>query len=174
MVTSLKGLNVGGATHERRLRVGRGGKKKKKSLVEVEPKPSAAVPCHIFAEHDSRTIRCGNDLGFSLSKYKQGGAVCFTRTWISESRVWPVVSGHGGRPVRVGYGADRSPPTAGANGTTNRNPKDKLQPDGIFSHVVAFIALIISRCCRHGLWRFVSSFLGFYSGCFLFMVWILP
>lgn len=63
-VTSLKGLNVGGATHEKRLRVGR--EKKKKSLVEVEPNPSAAVPCHIFAEHDSRTIWCGNDLGFSL------------------------------------------------------------------------------------------------------------
>lgn len=52
MVTSLKGLNGGGATHEKRLSVvvGRGVKKEKneKSLVEVEPKPSAAVPCHIF------------------------------------------------------------------------------------------------------------------------------
>lgn len=66
MVTSLKGLNVGGATHEKRPRVGE--RKKKKSQVEVEPKPSAAVPCHIFAEHDSRTIWCGNDLGFSLSR----------------------------------------------------------------------------------------------------------
>lgn len=65
MVTSLKGLNVGGATHEKRLSAGR-AKKKKKSRVEVEPKPSAAVPCHIFAEHDSRTIWCGNDLGSSL------------------------------------------------------------------------------------------------------------
>lgn len=79
MVTSLKGLNEGGATHEKRLRVG-GEEKKKKSLVEVEPKPSAAVPCHIFAEHDSSTIWCGNDLGVSLSEYKQGGAACFHAT----------------------------------------------------------------------------------------------
>lgn len=39
--------------------------KKQKSPVEVEPEPSAAVPCHISAEHDSRAVRCGNDLGFS-------------------------------------------------------------------------------------------------------------
>lgn len=64
IVTSLKGLNVGGATHEKRLRVGR--EKRKKSQVEVEPKPSAAEPCHIFAEHDSRSIWCGDELGFSL------------------------------------------------------------------------------------------------------------
>lgn len=63
-MTSLKGLNVGGAPHERRP-AGRVGGGKKKSLVEEEPKPSAAVPCHIFAEHDSRTIWCGNELGFS-------------------------------------------------------------------------------------------------------------
>lgn len=67
-------------------------KKKKKSPVEVEPKPSAAVPCHIFAEHDSRTIWCGNDLAVSLSlsptEYKQGGAgVFFMRPWISQSGV---------------------------------------------------------------------------------------
>lgn len=59
-------------------------KKQKESRVEVEPKPSAAVPCHISAEHDSRTVWSGNDLGFSLVKYKQGGAACFMRTWISE------------------------------------------------------------------------------------------
>lgn len=79
MVTSLKGLNVGGATHEKRLmRVGRRERasererdrerkeKKEKSRVEEEPKPSAAVPCHIFAEHDSGSIWCGNDSGFAL------------------------------------------------------------------------------------------------------------
>lgn len=63
-MTSLKGLNVGGATHEKGPRVGR--EKKKKSRVEVEPKPSAAVPCHIFAEDDSRTVWCGNNIGFAL------------------------------------------------------------------------------------------------------------
>lgn len=60
---SLKGLNVGGAKPEKRLNVGRG--KKQKSRVEVELKSSAAVPCHISAEHDSRTLKCGNALGSS-------------------------------------------------------------------------------------------------------------
>lgn len=36
--------------------------------MEVEPDPSAAVPCHIFAEHDSRTAKCGNGFDFSLQK----------------------------------------------------------------------------------------------------------
>ncbi|KAI9518595.1 hypothetical protein NQZ68_035965 [Dissostichus eleginoides] len=82
MVTSLKGLNVGGATHERRLRVGG------ESRVEVEPKPSAAVPCHIFAEHDSRTARSGNDLGVSLQNTNKVLLLrVFLGPWISESGV---------------------------------------------------------------------------------------
>lgn len=62
-VRSLKGLNVGGANPEKRLNVGR--EKRKKGRVEVEPQSSAAVPCHISAEHDSRTLKCGNALGSS-------------------------------------------------------------------------------------------------------------
>lgn len=57
---SLKGLNVGGANPEKRSSVGKGKKEK-----EVELKSSAAVPCHISAEHDSRTVKCGNALGSS-------------------------------------------------------------------------------------------------------------
>lgn len=41
------------------------GGKKQKSRAEVELQSSAAVPCHISAEHDSRTIKCGNALGSS-------------------------------------------------------------------------------------------------------------
>lgn len=57
-----EGLNVGGATHEKGVR--------KKRRVEVEPKPPAAVACHILqnmiaAQFVWEWIR-------PFSKYKQG------------------------------------------------------------------------------------------------------
>lgn len=47
-----------------------GGRRERKSRVEVEPKLSAAVPCHISAEHDSRTVWCGNGFRLLFPEYK--------------------------------------------------------------------------------------------------------
>lgn len=179
-MTSLKGLKVGGATHEKSLmRVGRREReKKKKSGVEEELQPSAAVPCHIFAEHDSGSVWCGNDLGFALQTQTRRCCCMFhadldvRERAVSEGDAAGCCSAR--RETGSSTGADRSPPTAGADGTTERNPEDELQLDGISSLIIALSSCSNPSALLTRTWRFVSSFLGLYRFLFFFMVWISP
>lgn len=118
-----------------RVEVGRGGgvwKKKKKSRVGEELKPSAAAACHIFAEHDSRATKVCDLLRLYANTNKAvqcrepgftSSAVCF-RVVGSEASCALLQGDYSGataeQPDRAGVhqrqGAARHG-TAGANGT---------------------------------------------------------
>lgn len=88
MVTSLKGLNVGGATHEKRLmRVGRREREKKRKRAEWRRSQSPQLLCLVTFLQNMIAARFGvGMIQASLCKHKQGGAAaCFMRTRIPES-----------------------------------------------------------------------------------------
>lgn len=110
--------------------------------MEVELQSSAAVPCHISAEHDSRTLKCGNALGTSPRTqtrlhplqiphdpgYPTAG--CEQRTLTGVCRAQTEI----GRLEEV-------PPTAGADGTAERNPEDALRLGEISSLIARLPSL---------------------------------
>lgn len=126
----------------------------------MEPKPSAAVPCHISAEHDSRTVWCGNDFSLQI----QTRRCCAFRANLDVGERSVTVESHwllwcAKRGARFIHGADRSPPTAGANGTTDHNPNGRTTtPRNSLSSYLR----LIHNFPGLGLWRSAFYFLGFY------------
>lgn len=94
--------------------------KKKKSQEGAEPKPSAAAPCHISAEHESRAVRSGNGVGLSRETQPRRCCCCCGVRADVDVAFWgkpPAAAAHGGRPVHAltGRTRDTRPEPTGTN-----------------------------------------------------------